>query len=170
MASPVLDLDLNNLLDFSIQWSGFLTDGDEIIFSEWFLPPELCLSDSSWNGTISTAWITPSESAVEYTTYDVLNRVYSSIEAVAGTDLEVIDGSTIASIVTDLSEFEGKNCIKIAGFSNPLNNGDFVVLSATTNTLVLVETTLVAESAGSLACVTGGRVIDKSFGIKAVQR
>lgn len=170
MASPILELDLNNLLDFSIQWSGFLTDGDEIIFSEWFLPSELCLSDSSYNGTISTAWIKPTSTAAEYETYDVLNRVYSTLEAVAGTDLEVVDGSTITSTATDLSEFADKNCIKLAGFANAANNGDFVVSSATANTLVLVETSLVVEAAGELACITGGRVVDKTFGLQMVNR
>ncbi len=48
--------DPDELLDYTVNWSAWL-DTDTISTSQWSVPPELTLADSSKTPTTATAWL-----------------------------------------------------------------------------------------------------------------
>lgn len=168
MATTIVYLDSNNLLDFSIEYSGFMIAPDVVIFSEWIVPIEVCTSHHSWNGTITTGWLTTTNNAVIGETYTVVNRAWSGIEAVTGFDFGII-GNSIISTFTDLSQFDGKECIRIGGFTNPANNGVFNIDTVTANSITFIAPGFIPETSGQQVCVSAGRVVDKSLYVNILE-
>lgn len=64
--------DPNARLDFKIDWSAWLSSGDSITSSQWFIPDDLADDTPSISGAITTVWLS---GGVDGRTYQVTNRV-----------------------------------------------------------------------------------------------
>ena len=63
--------DPNEVLDYSIDWSGRLDD-DTISSSVWFVPDGITNEDEEKSSTVTTLWLS---GGTEPTTYSFLNRI-----------------------------------------------------------------------------------------------
>lgn len=82
--------DPNARLDFAIDWSATLPDGDTITSSLWLVPDDLTTDTPSIDGTTTSVWIT---GGVAGRTYQVVNRVT--------TDEGRVDDRTLRITVTN---------------------------------------------------------------------
>lgn len=74
--------DPDEVLDYQLDWSAEMSDGDEIITSTWFIDSvDLVEQSSSNTATTTTIWLT---GGVLDTSYALLNRV----QTVAGRTLD----------------------------------------------------------------------------------
>ena len=60
-------------LDYTLDWSDFLTGGDTIVSSTWTMPNvDIALVTSSFNSTLTTAWISGGKKNISY---DITNSI-----------------------------------------------------------------------------------------------
>jgi hypothetical protein len=64
--------DPNARLDFAVDWSASLPDGDSITSSLWLVPDDLATDTPSIDGTTTAVWIS---GGVAGRTYQVTNRI-----------------------------------------------------------------------------------------------
>lgn len=68
----------NEVLDYAIDWSDFLPDGDAIVSSMWVGNPGLALSQMSLTATTTTVWVGPAVYP------DCIYSVFNTITTVGG--------------------------------------------------------------------------------------
>ena len=61
------DKDPNDKLDYTIDWSAALTEGDTIVASEWTISEELVFSNMSFDTTKTIVWLAEGVEGVKYT-------------------------------------------------------------------------------------------------------
>jgi hypothetical protein len=69
------DKDPDEVLDFQVDWSERLDDGDVISTSTFTVPAGLTLNSSSKTDTTTTAWL---QGGTLNSNYDVLNRIVTT--------------------------------------------------------------------------------------------
>ena len=67
--------DPDAILDFSVDWSTWLNEGETITASAWTVPTGLTLDSSTFDDTGATAWLS---GGTHRRTYTVTNRITTS--------------------------------------------------------------------------------------------
>lgn len=62
-------------LDFAVDWSDWLSDGETIVNSSWASPDGLVVETSSYNNTQSVVWVSD---GVANNTYRMINTITTS--------------------------------------------------------------------------------------------
>lgn len=58
--------DPQDIIDYRIDWSGWLRDGDTIIASEWTVPDGIVSEQDSFNTTSTTIWLSGGSAGQSY--------------------------------------------------------------------------------------------------------
>ena len=82
------DKDPNENLDYTIDWSAALVDGDEIVSSEWVVHEELVKSKESFDSTKTIVWFGGG----------VLGNKYSIINKVTTTEGRIMERSILLKV------------------------------------------------------------------------
>lgn len=69
------DKDPNDKLDYTIDWSAALTEGDTIVASEWEIPNELTSSNISFDTTKTIVWLAGGGNGGKHS---IINKVTTS--------------------------------------------------------------------------------------------
>jgi len=75
MSTQSFEKDKDAVLDYAVDWSDWLADGETISTSTWTVPTGLTKDSDSKTDTVATVWLSGGTAA---TTYTVANKITTS--------------------------------------------------------------------------------------------